>query len=192
MRAHLRQDPDVILVGETRDKETADNAVQASLTGHLVFSTIHTNSAPATFTRIIDMGVEPFLVASSLIAVLAQRLVRQLCPHCKEEYRPTNEELQDIGLDALRFTGNLWRAVGCSECNNKGYRGRMGIYELLMVSERVRTLVTGGADASQIRKVALSEGMKTLRDDGVLKAIEGRTSLDEVLRVTQDDVVELD
>ena len=192
LRAHLRQDPDVILVGETRDKETADNAVQASLTGHLVFSTIHTNSAPATFTRIIDMGVEPFLVASSLVAVLAQRLVRRLCPHCKEQYRPTDEELHDVGLDPVRYPDPLWRAVGCSECNNKGYRGRMGIYELLIVTERVRALVTSGADAGQIRKQAIFDGMKTLREDGIRKAMEGNTSLDEVMRVTQDDVVELD
>ncbi len=192
LRAHLRQDPDIILVGETRDKETADNAVQASLTGHLVFSTIHTNSAPATFTRLIDMGVEPFLVASSLVAVLAQRLVRRLCDHCKEEYRPSNEELRDVGIDPLRFTGNMWRATGCAECNHKGYRGRMGIYELLIVSERVRALVTGGRDAGAIRKQAVAEGMRTLRDDGVAKAMAGTTSLDEVMRVTQDDVIELD
>ncbi|MCB9778253.1 MAG: type II secretion system ATPase GspE [Alphaproteobacteria bacterium] len=192
LRAHLRQDPDVILVGETRDRETAENAVQASLTGHLVFSTIHTNSAPATFTRIIDMGVEPFLVASSLIAVLAQRLVRRLCPHCKEQYRPSDEELHDVGLDPHTHQGLLWRAVGCPECNQKGYRGRMGIYELLIVSERIRALVTGGRDAGVIRKQAVAEGMSTLRDDGLAKAIAGHTSLDEVLRVTQDDVIELD
>ncbi|MCK6502853.1 type II secretion system ATPase GspE [Myxococcota bacterium] len=192
LRAHLRQDPDIILVGETRDRETAENAVQASLTGHLVFSTIHTNSAPATFTRIIDMGVEPFLVASSLVAVLAQRLVRRLCPHCKELYRPSDEELHDVGLDGRTFDGQLWRAVGCSECNQKGYRGRMGIYELLVVSERIRALVTSGADAGVIKKQAVTEGMATLRDDGIRKALMGHTSLDEVMRVTQDDVVELD
>ncbi len=192
LRAHLRQDPDIILVGETRDRETAENAVQASLTGHLVFSTIHTNSAPATFTRLIDMGVEPFLVASSLVAIVAQRLVRQLCPHCKETYRPSDEELHDVGLDPATFTGQLWRAVGCPECNMKGYRGRMGIYELLVVSERIRAVVTGGKDAGVIRKVAIADGMRTLRDDGIQKALEGRTSLDEVMRVTQEDVVELD
>ena len=192
LRAHLRQDPDVILVGETRDRETAENAVQASLTGHLVFSTIHTNSAPATFTRIIDMGVEPFLVASSLVAVLAQRLVRRLCPHCKELYRPSDEELHDVGINPRAFTGQLWRAVGCSECNMKGYRGRMGIYELLIVTERIRALVTSGADAGTIKKQAVAEGMATLRDDGIRKAMEGHSSLDEVMRVTQDDVVELD
>ncbi len=192
LRAHLRQDPDIILVGETRDRETAENAVQASLTGHLVFSTIHTNSAPATFTRLIDMGVEPFLVASSLVAIIAQRLVRKLCPHCKEVYRPSDEELHDVGLDAATFKGTLWRAVGCPECNQKGYRGRMGIYELLIVSERIRAVVTGGKDAGAIRKVAIAEGMKTLREDGIQKALAGQTSLDEVMRVTQEDVVELD
>jgi len=192
LRAHLRQDPDIILVGETRDKETADNAVQASLTGHLVFSTIHTNSAPATFTRLIDMGVEPFLVASSLVAVLAQRLVRRLCDNCKEEYRPSDEELHDVGLDPQQFTGRMWRARGCAECNSKGYRGRMGIYELLVVSERVRALVTAGRDAGAIRKQAIKEGMRSLRDDGIAKAIAGTTSLDEVMRVTQDEVIDLD
>jgi len=192
LRSILRHDPDVILIGEIRDQETAQIAVQASLTGHLVFSTIHTNSAPATFTRLIDMGVEPFLVASSLVAIVAQRLVRQLCPHCKETYRPSDEELHDVGLDPATFTGQLWRAVGCPECNMKGYRGRMGIYELLVVSERIRAVVTGGKDAGVIRKVAIADGMRTLRDDGIQKALEGRTSLDEVMRVTQEDVVELD
>lgn len=192
LRAHLRQDPDVILVGETRDKETAENAIQASLTGHLVFSTIHTNDSPTAFTRLIDMGIEPFLVASSLIAILAQRLVRVLCKECKEEYHPTPTELKDVGMDAGDFTGTMWRAVGCDTCNHKGYRGRTGIYELLVVSEEVRHAVTGGADAGQIKKIAIEHGLQTLREDGLQKAIEGITSLDEVLRVTQEDVIELD
>jgi general secretion pathway protein E len=191
LRAHLRQDPDVILVGEIRDKETADNAVQASLTGHLVFSTIHTNDAPTTFTRLTDMGVEPFLVASSLIAVLAQRLVRRLCNECKAPYTPSDEELADVGLsreDANR--GTIFRAVGCRECLNKGYRGRTGIYELLLIDDDIRALVTGNANSNIIKRKAVEHGMRTLRDDGVRKTLEGVTSLDEVMRVTQEDVIE--
>jgi general secretion pathway protein E len=192
IRAHLRQDPDIILVGETRDKETADNAIQASLTGHLVFSTIHTNDAATAFTRLVDMGIEPFLVASSLIAIVAQRLVRRLCPHCKEVYVPTSQELKDVGLDPLNFRGQLWRAVGCEECNNKGYSGRTGIYELLVVDDEIRHAVTSGGDAGQVKKIAVAKGLLTLRDDGLRKAMAGETSLDEILRVTQDDVIELD
>ena len=192
LRAHLRQDPDVILVGETRDKETAENAIQASLTGHLVFSTIHTNDSPTAFTRLVDMGIEPFLVASSLIAILAQRLVRRLCPDCKEQYRPSDVDLKDVGLNPAEFKGTMYRAVGCENCNHKGYRGRTGIYELLIVSEEVRQAVTAGADASMIKKVAIEHGLQTLREDGLQKAIEGHTSLDEVLRVTQEDVIEFD
>ena len=191
IRAHLRQDPDIILVGETRDKETADNAIQASLTGHLVFSTIHTNDAATAFTRLVDMGIEPFLVASSLIAILAQRLVRRLCVDCKEIYQPTSQELKDVGLDPLRFRGQLWRAVGCEECNSKGYAGRTGIYELLVVSDDIRHTVTSGGDAIAVKKKAIQKGLRTLRDDGLRKVMAGETSLDEILRVTQDDVIEL-
>jgi general secretion pathway protein E len=191
LRAHLRQDPDVILVGEIRDKETADNAVQASLTGHLVFSTIHTNDAPTTFTRLTDMGVEPFLVASSLIAVLAQRLVRRLCNECKAPYTPSDEELADVGLSREEANrGTIFRAVGCRECLNKGYRGRTGIYELLLIDDDIRALVTGNANSNIIKRKAIEHGMRTLRDDGVRKTLEGVTSLDEVMRVTQEDVIE--
>ncbi len=193
LRAHLRQDPDIILVGETRDRETAENAIQASLTGHLVFTTIHTNDAPSAFTRIIDMGIEPFLVASSLIAVLAQRLVRRLCPDCKEAYVPSDEELHELGLDRSWLAGRSFhRAVGCAECSQKGYRGRCGIHELLIVSEPLRQKCTAGADASQLKKIAIAEGMKTLRDDGLLKVLDGVTSVDEVLRVTSEDAIVLD
>ncbi len=193
LRAHLRQDPDIILVGETRDKETAENAIQASLTGHLVFTTIHTNDAPSAFTRIIDMGIEPFLVASSLIAVLAQRLVRRLCPHCKEAYHPTAEELKELGLTRDFLQGRPFhRAVGCEECGQKGYSGRCGIHELLVVTEALRNKCTSGADATQLKTVAISDGMKTLRDDGLLKVLEGTTSVDEVLRVTSEDAISLD
>jgi len=190
LRAHLRQDPDVILVGETRDRETAANAIQASLTGHLVFSTIHTNDSPTAFTRLIDMGIEPFLVSSSLVAILAQRLARRLCPDCKEAYTPTDEELREVGIPRHRLTnGMLWRAKGCANCNSKGYRGRSGIYELLIVSDAIRNKVNAGADAGAIKKLAIAEGMRTLRDDGIDKAIAGQTSLDEVLRVTKEESV---
>ncbi len=193
LRAHLRQDPDIILVGETRDRETAENAIQASLTGHLVFTTIHTNDAPSAFTRIIDMGIEPFLVASSLIAVLAQRLVRRLCSECKEAYVPSDEELHELGLDRAFLQGRKFhRAVGCPECSNKGYSGRSGIHELLIVSENLRNKCTAGADASILKKVAVSEGMKTLRDDGLLKVLAGVTSVEEILRVTSEDAIVLD
>ncbi|MFT4978657.1 MAG: general secretion pathway protein E [Myxococcota bacterium] len=193
IRAHLRQDPDVILVGETRDKETADNSIQASLTGHLVFTTLHTNDAATAFTRLIDMGIEPFLVSSTLVAVLAQRLVRQLCKHCKEPYLPTAKELSDLGLDPSDVHSTLYRSVGCEECNNKGYTGRKGIYELMVIDDEIRHKVNAGADSGQIKRFAVeSKGMLTLRDDGLSKALLGETSLDEVLRVTQADVIEMD
>ena len=193
LRAHLRQDPDVILVGETRDRETAENAVQASLTGHLVFTTIHTNDAATVFTRLIDMGVEPFLVASSLVAVLAQRLVRRLCEDCKEAYAPTAAELNDAGLSPDQLPhGRLYRATGCSECNNKGYRGRTGIYELMIVDDDVRSLVIGNSSSGAVKKQAVANGMLTLRDDGIHKALQGITSLDEVFRVTQEDALDFD
>jgi general secretion pathway protein E len=190
LRAHLRQDPDIILVGETRDKETADNAIQASLTGHLVFSTIHTNDAAGAFTRLIDMGVEPFLVSSSLVAILAQRLVRKLCKHCKQPHTPTSTELADLGLRTL--PGPVFKAVGCEECNQKGYSGRSGIYELLVVDDTVRALVVEGKATGVVRKAAIANGLKTLRDDGIRKALEGITSLEEVRRVTQEDAAEAD
>ncbi|MBN1336857.1 MAG: type II secretion system ATPase GspE [Deltaproteobacteria bacterium] len=201
LRAHLRQDPDIILVGEIRDRETADNAVQASLTGHLVFSTLHTNDAPTAFSRLVDMGVEPFLVSSSLIAVLAQRLVRRLCRECREAYRPSEEDLRHLGLgpasvDALvrsmEAGGALYRARGCPTCLGTGYQGRSGIYELLVVNDDIRTMVTAQANAGQVRQVAVANGMATLRDDGIRKVLEGVTSLDEVVRVTQEEVLALE
>jgi len=185
LRAHLRQDPDIILVGETRDKETADNAIQASLTGHLVFSTLHTNDAPGAFTRLIDMGVEPFLVSSSVLAILAQRLVRRLCENCRAPYTPNASELADFGLSSS--PGQLYRAVGCEECSQKGYSGRSGIYELLLVDDTIRSMVVAGATTGAIRNKAIELGLLTLRDDGIRKALEGITSLDEVRRVTQEE-----
>jgi general secretion pathway protein E len=185
LRAHLRQDPDIILVGETRDKVTADNAIQASLTGHLVFTTLHTNDAPGAFTRLIDMGVEPFLVSSSVVAILAQRLVRRLCSECKAPYTPNATELADFGLSSM--AGQVFRPVGCEECNHKGYSGRSGIYELLIVDDAIRAMVVAGETTGEIRNVAIKRGLKTLRDDGIRKALEGITSLDEVRRVSQEE-----
>jgi len=193
LRAHLRQDPDVIMVGEIRDKETADNAVQASLTGHLVFSTLHTNDSAGAFNRLTDMGVEPFLVSSSLLMVLAQRLVRRLCPDCKAPYTPTDVELKDVGLSREDVVGaSFHKAVGCPACLSKGYRGRSGIYELLPVTDGIKSLVMQNKDSGTIKRQAVAEGMRTLRDDGIAKVMAGFTTFDEVLRVTQEDVVELD
>ena len=190
LRAHLRQDPDVILVGEIRDKETADNAVQASLTGHLVFSTLHTNDAATAFTRLIDMGVEKFLVTSSLLAVLAQRLVRRLCPQCKLAYTPLDAQLAEAGLTRAMVAGHtVYKAVGCPACLTTGYKGRTGIYEFLAVHDDVRELVLQNAPAISVARRARELGMRSLRNDGIRVVLEGGTSLDEVMRVTQEDVL---
>jgi len=191
LRSFLRQDPDVILVGEIRDLETAEIAIQASLTGHLVLSTLHTNDAPTAITRLVDMGVEPFLVASSLLAVLAQRLVRVVCPDCRVPYVPTYEELSRIGLspEAVKEKGFIYKSQGCPKCLKTGYTGRIGIYELLNVDDEIRHLILKNTDSTQIKKLAISRGMDTLRDDGAKKVLEGITTIDEVLRVTQEDVI---
>jgi general secretion pathway protein E len=192
LRSFLRQDPDVIMVGEIRDLETAEIAIQASLTGHLVFSTVHTNDAAGAVTRLVDMGVEPFLVASSLMGVLAQRLVRTLCKHCREAYLPTVEELREIGLNQDRVRdasgGMLYRPTGCHECNSTGYRGRLGIYEMMMVDDDIRQLILKNVDSGTIKKQAVAKGMSTLMDDGALKVLRGVTSIAEVLSVTQEDM----
>jgi len=193
LRSFLRHDPDVIMVGEIRDRETAEIAIQASLTGHLVFSTIHTNDAAGAFTRLIDMGVEPFLVASSLIANMAQRLVRRLCSECKKPFVPTETELRRLGVtqaDVDAIGGHLYRPVGCDHCNELGYRGRAGIYELLPVSDDIRQLVMARTDAGRIKRLAVEEGMKTLRQFGAQRVLDGLTSIEEVLRVTQGEAVE--
>ena len=188
LRAHLRQDPDVILVGETRDKETADNAVQASLTGHLVFTTLHTNDAPGAFPRLTDMGVEPFLVASSLLMILAQRLVRRVCSECKQPYQPLDGELSDLGLTRADVQNRkVFKAAGCDVCLKTGYKGRTGIYSLLEVTDVIRDVVMKEADGATIKKVAVANGMKTLRDDGIRKVFEGETTFEEVMRVTSED-----
>jgi general secretion pathway protein E len=188
LRSVLRQDPNVVLVGEIRDLETAEIAIQASLTGHLVFSTLHTNDAPSAITRLVDMGVEAYLVSSSLVAVLAQRLVRQLCAACKEPYQPKPEELAEIGV---RANGpiTIHRAVGCATCHHTGYRGRLGIFEMMIVDDDVRSLATQNTDAKTIKKRAMANGMKTLRVDGARKVVEGITSIEEVLRATEDEGV---
>lgn len=187
LRSILRHDPDVVLIGEIRDLETAENAIQASLTGHLVFSTLHTNDAAGAYTRMVDMGVEPFLVASTVEAVMAQRLVRRLCPGCREPFTPTADDVpDDFPWDDLDGRP-LYRGKGCRECRGVGYRGRMGIYELLVTTERIREMAHTRATTWEIKKVALQEGMHTLRHDGWIRCLAGDTSLDEVMRVTKSD-----
>lgn len=191
LRSFLRQDPDVIMVGEIRDRETAEIAIQASLTGHLVLSTVHTNDAPSAVTRLVDMGIEPFLIASSLIGVLAQRLVRTICPRCKEEYVPTAEEVRGIGADVHKVK-KLWRGRGCGACQNTGYLGRTGIYELMLVDDEVRRLILARVDANSIKSKARDNGMITLQSDGTDKVLAGITTTEEVSRVTQEDSMSLD
>jgi general secretion pathway protein E len=191
LRSFLRQDPDIIMVGEIRDLPTAEIAIQASLTGHLVFSTVHTNDAASAVTRLVDMGVEPFLVASSLVAVLAQRLVRIVCPHCRQEVSPTREEWAELGerYGTEAVPKKVFSAVGCSKCFKTGYYGRTGIYELMLVNDEIRQMVLKNVDSGSIKKAAVARGMKTLRDDGADKVIHGVTTMEEVLRVTQEDTV---
>ncbi len=191
LRSILRHDPDVVLVGEIRDLETAENAIQASLTGHLVFSTLHTNDAASAYTRLVDMGVEPFLVASTVEAVMAQRLVRTLCPSCKASYQPKRADLPDDfpWEDFEQGPGELFQPVGCRECRQLGYQGRIGIFELLLTNEEVRQHAHDGSSSWTIKEAGLANGMRTLRDDGWLKVLDGRTTVDEVLRVTKGDIV---
>ncbi|MBK8994236.1 MAG: type II secretion system ATPase GspE [Myxococcales bacterium] len=215
LRAFLRQDPDVIMVGEIRDKETAEIAIHASLTGHLVLSTIHTNDAPGAVTRLVEMEMEPFLVRSTVIGILAQRLVRVLCKECKEPYQASEWELRQIGIDAERTRRRdarrlspryivpgtdydpvgwrgpgmptLYRARGCDRCDGKGFSGRLGIYELLVMDDAVGALVLQSSDAQSIKRAAQSQGMDTLRDDGARKVLEGKTTVEEVVAATQED-----
>jgi general secretion pathway protein E len=189
LRSFLRQDPDVIMVGEIRDVATAEIAIQASLTGHLVFSTVHTNDASGAVTRLVDMGVEPFLVASSLVAILAQRLVRTICPHCREKVKPTAEEWGKLGLrdNGNRVPDFVYKAVGCPKCFKTGYLGRLGIYELLVLDDEIRQQVLKNVDSNTIKRSAMSKGMLTLREDGADKIARGITTMEEVLRVTQED-----
>jgi general secretion pathway protein E len=209
LRSFLRQDPDVIMVGEIRDQETAEIAIHASLTGHLVLSTIHTNDAPGAITRLVDMGMQPFLIASSLLAVLAQRLVRKLCPECREPYSPSDEDLRSLGLDPKRPSeipitpsesafappsssarANLgrpmfYRPIGCEACSETGYRGRIGIFELMVIDEAVRREILNNSDSGTIQRAACGSGMRLLRADGARQVLGGATSMEEVLAATQ-------
>jgi type II secretory ATPase GspE/PulE/Tfp pilus assembly ATPase PilB-like protein len=186
LRSILRHDPDIVLVGEIRDLETAENAIQASLTGHLVFSTLHTNDAASAYTRLTDMGVEPFLVASTVEAVMAQRLLRRLCPACKQPYEPARDDIPaDFPWD--QKAKPVYQPVGCRECRNTGYRGRMGIYELMVTTNEVRQLANDRASSWKIMQCAAEQGMRSLRQDGWLKVLHGHSSVDEVVRAAKAD-----
>lgn len=189
LRSILRQDPDIIMVGEIRDGETAEIAVQSALTGHMVFSTLHTNDSAGALTRLVEMGVEPFLAASSVVGILAQRLVRTICPHCKEAYQPSPDVLEEMGLSTSLPAGStVYKGRGCEHCMDIGYRGRTGIYELLVVDDEIRELVLKKTDSATIKSAAMRKGMVPLRDAGLDKALSGQTTLEEIMRVTQEDV----
>jgi type IV pilus assembly protein PilB len=187
LRAFLRQDPDIIMVGEIRDKETAEVAVKAALTGHLVLSTLHTNDAPSSISRLVNMGVEPFLITASLNLIVAQRLVRRICKNCREEYVPTEDLRKLVGMEGpnIRF----YRGEGCDSCSGRGYRGRVALYELMVMSEKIRDLVIEGATAGRIKRIAIEEGMTTLRMSGIQKILAGMTTIEEVLGTTVADEV---
>ena len=191
IRAMLRQAPNIILVGEMRDLETAQMGIQASLTGHLVFSTLHTNDAPSAVTRLIDMGVPAYLVSSSVVAIMAQRLVRIVCQKCKQPYHPGQTALEAAGITPEQeATATFLKGKGCGHCNGTGYRGRMGLFELMLMSSKIRQLAFRSAPTHEIRQAAISEGMKTLYMDGIHKVLKGATTLEEVLSVakaTEDD-----
>jgi general secretion pathway protein E len=186
LRSIVRQDPDVILVGEIRDLETAEIAIQAALTGHLVFSTLHTNDSSSAVTRLIDMGIEPFLVTSSVNAILAQRLVRRLCKTCREAIEPDQESLQSIGITPEMLEGKtIYRDKGCPDCLQTGHRGREGIFELLLMDDDIKTTILRTSDANAIKKVSVEHGMLSLRQDGARKVLEGITTIEEVFRLTE-------
>lgn len=186
LRSILRQDPDVIMVGEIRDQETADIAIQSALTGHMVFSTLHTNDAAGGLTRLVEMGIEPFLAASSVVGILAQRLVRTICPHCRETYIPEPTIFERLNLDSSH-DDTFYRGCGCDQCMDIGYRGRTGVYELLSINEKIRAAILANADAGSIRSLAIAEGMIPLRNAGLELARQGITTLEEVIRVTQEE-----
>ena len=187
LRSILRQAPNIVMIGEIRDEETADIAMEAALTGHLVFSTLHTNDAPSAVTRLLDIGVKPFLVASALRAAMAQRLVRAICEKCKEEYQPTERELKMLGNFSKTMPDHLYHGAGCDRCGKSGYKGRKGIFEIFKVDDTVQRLIFDHAPATLLRQRARELGMRTLREDGMLKVASGMTSLQEVLRVTMGD-----
>jgi type IV pilus assembly protein PilB len=187
LRALLRQDPDVVMLGEIRDGETAKTAVQAALTGHLVLSTLHTNDAPSSVTRLINIGLEAYLIASAINAILAQRLVRKICPHCRESCAPTEKMREFLELQGIDPT-KLSRGRGCDKCRKTGYTGRLGIYELLVMDDGLRDMVTRNPNVAELRKVCRERGLVTLRMDGLDKATKGLTTIDEILRVTESGV----
>lgn len=187
LRALLRQDPDVVMLGEIRDQETASIAVQAALTGHLVLSTLHTNDAPSSVTQLINIGVEPYLISAALNAVLAQRLVRKICPHCKQQVEPSEEMREFLQLQGFS-SEKIWKGVGCDHCRKTGYSGRLGIYEMMVMDDAMRDIVTRNPDVNQLRKLCRERGLVTLREDGFQKAMNGLTTVDEVLRVTENAV----
>jgi general secretion pathway protein E len=188
LRAFLRQNPDIIMVGEIRDKETAEIAINASLTGHLVLSTLHTNDASGAATRLIDMGVEPFLVASSVLGIVAQRLIRRVCTKCRIPHVPTAFEMKELALDEIPAHAQIYKATGCPSCAQSGYAGRTVIHELLVVDDQIRSLIIQNVDAGTIKKAAIQAGMSTLREDGVIKVLEGKTTVDELMRATHAEV----
>ncbi|NMC64325.1 MAG: type II secretion system ATPase GspE [SAR324 cluster bacterium] len=191
LRAILRQDPDIVMVGEIRDSETAEIAIQASLTGHLVFSTLHTNDSSGALTRLLDMGIEPFLVSSSLLAVMAQRLVRKLCPYCREEHELLDEELVELGLNHKSVKSRVSYKPGtgtCEHCQNTHYSGRTGIHELLLINDDIRALILQRVDSNSIKNLALKQGFETLRMDGARKVLAGMTSVEEVMLVTHEEM----
>jgi general secretion pathway protein E len=186
LRSIVRQDPDVILVGEIRDRETAEIAVQSALTGHLVFSTLHTNDSASAVTRLVDIGVEPFLISSSVLAVVAQRLVRVLCRNCKQPYIPDNSTLKSIGITPDQFQETtIYRADGCENCFHTGYKGRTGIFEIMLLDSSLKSLILTTYDSSQIKNAALNLNMVTLRQDGIQKVLRGISTIEEIIRVTQ-------
>jgi general secretion pathway protein E/type IV pilus assembly protein PilB len=188
LRSILRQAPNIIMIGEIRDIETAEIAVNASLTGHLVFSTLHSNDAPSAITSLIDIGVKPFLVASSTRAIMDKRLVRKICPKCKEEYKPSEAEYRLLGPAAAQLReAQLFHGRGCNECNLTGYRGRLGIFEIFVINDEVRHMIYDQTSAAELRQRARELGMRTLREDGLRKVISGTTTMEEVLRVTMGD-----
>lgn len=186
LRHILRQDPDIVMIGEIRDVETAEIAIQASLTGHLVLSTLHTNDAPSAITRLVDMGIEPYLLSSTIVGILAQRLVRRICPNCKTTYEPTEKELESLGLRRENLVkGSLYRGQGCFSCFNSGYKGRLGIYEIMPINNVIKKQIVVSPDAVELRQLALKNGMRTLIDHGRQLVIDGETTISEVLRVTR-------
>ncbi len=184
LRSIVRQDPDIIMVGEIRDRETAEIAIESALTGHLVFSTLHTNDAAGAITRLQDMGIDTYLISSSVIAIMAQRLVRTICPHCQDDDWLSEKEADLLGIE-FQPNAQIKRGRGCEQCANTGYRGRKGLYELLVISDNIRHVIGGGGDANQIRKQAIEEGMQTLRQDAMNKFYQGKTTPEEIVRVTR-------